>query len=84
MSQGMSPINRAGRELEHEGDASLHVGDSVTLCDFVSAQSGIVVDCLSHDYFLIQWLDDRIPMTHHRYSLKRVTADLSDPLAGVG
>jgi hypothetical protein len=84
MSQGMSTINRARRESEHEGDAALHVGDRVTLRGFDLAQSGMIVDCLSHDYFLIRWPDHGIPMTHHRYSLKRATADGSDRHAGVG
>ena len=56
-------------------DTPLQVGDRVTLRDFISGQSGVVVDCLSHGYFLVRWPDHRLPMTHHRYSLKRVAAE---------
>ena len=61
--------------MHNHRDAPLHVGERVALRDFISGQSGILVDCLSHDYFLVRWPDYPVPMTHHRYSLKRVTAE---------
>ena len=57
--------------MDNERNTPLHVGDRVTLRDFASGQSGIVVDCLSHDYCLVRWDDYREPSTHHRFSLRR-------------
>jgi len=58
-------------EMANERDTPLHVGDRVTLRNFASGQSGIVVDCLSHDYFLVRWDGYREPSAHHRFSLRR-------------
>lgn len=64
------------RELmENHRVTPLQVGDRVTLHDLMSGQTGVVLDCLSHGYYLVRWSDHRLPMTHHRYSLRRISAE---------
>lgn len=61
--------------MEHQRDTPFRVGDRVTLRDFIAGQPGIVLDCLSHGYYLVRWPDHRLPMTHHGYGLKRLQAE---------